>query len=186
MNDFQRQYGLILSEIRAAMEAIDPDQVEGLIETMLQARQVLVIGVGRVMLSMQAMAKRLNHLGIKAFCVGDINEPAITKDDLLVVGSGSGESVVAVAIARIAKQHGARIAHIGSNPNSTLAPMSDVFIRIPVETKLSLSDEIQSRQIMTSLFDQSLYVFGDCVSLMIAERRGLDVKSLWRYHANLE
>lgn len=186
MNGFQRQYELILSEIRTAMEAVAPDQVEAFVEAVLAAQQVFVIGVGRVMLSMRAMAKRLNHLGIKAFCVGDVNEPAITENALLVIGSGSGESVVPLAIAKVAKQHGAKIAHIGSNANSTLAPITDVFVRIPVKTKLNLPDEIQSRQIMSSLFEQSLYVFADSVALLIAERRGLGVNSLWRHHANLE
>ncbi len=186
MNCFKKQWEMILSEIRTAMEGVDTEQVEVFIKAILKAEQVFVVGVGRVMLSMQAMAKRFNHLGIKTFCVGDINEPAITKHDLLIIGSGSGESVVPVSIAKVAKRHGAKIAHIGSNRNSSLAPMTDVFVRIPVKTKLDLPDEIQSRQIMSSLFEQSLYVLADSAALLIADRRGLDIESLSKYHANLE
>ena len=185
-NSFSDCYRIVLGEIRQAMELAEPEQVESLVEVLLDSEKVFVVGVGRVMLSLQAFAKRLNHLGIPAFCVGDINEPAITERDLLLVGSGSGESVVPVAIARIAKQHQAQIAYIGSNPNSTLAPLTDVFVRIPVKTKLGLADEIQSQQIMSSLFEQSLYILGDIVALMIAGRRNLDLKDLWLHHANLE
>ncbi|MBI3945968.1 MAG: SIS domain-containing protein [Armatimonadetes bacterium] len=186
MGDFQESCELILSEVRSALAAVDPAQVEALIEALTSVDQVFVIGVGRVMLSVQAFAKRLCHLGIRAHVVGDITEPAITERDLLVVGSGSGESVVPVAIARVAHRHGARIAHIGSNPESTLAPLTSVFVRVPVQTKLSLRGEIASQQIMSSLFEQALYLLGDAVCLTLARRRNLEPKALWRFHANLE
>ena len=183
---FADSYKLILDEIHQAMEMVDPEQVDTLAEALLSADKVFVIGVGRVMVSLQAFAKRLNHLGITTSCVGDINEPALTSKDLLIVGSGSGESVVPVSIARIADRHGACIAHIGSNPQSSLAPITDIFVRIPARTKLALPNEIQSQQIMSSLFEQSLYLLGDAVALLIARRQHLDLKSLWQHHANLE
>lgn len=39
---------------------------------------------------------------------------------------------------------------------------------------------------MTSLFEQSLLLFGDMLAMAIIERRGLDMDRLWQYHANLE
>jgi len=138
------------------------------------------------MLSLMAMAKRLAHLGVRTCIVGEITEPAITDRDLLVVGSGSGESLIPVAIAKKAKTFGARIAHLGSNPASSLKNITDIFVRIPVRTKLALPDEIDSRQPMTSLFEQTLLLLGDAVAQLIIHRRRLEIKSLWRYHANLE
>ena len=176
----------ILDEVAQALGAVDPYQVEALVEAITAADQLFLIGVGRVMLSLQAFAKRLNHLGIRAHCVGDINEPAITRDDLLIVGSCSGKSEVPVTIARIAHRHGARIALIGSNPGSPLAPIADVFVRIPVRSRLELPDEILSEQLLTSLFEQALLLLGDAIALMIARRLGLDPATLWQYHANLE
>jgi 6-phospho-3-hexuloisomerase len=186
VTSYAESYELVLREIRQALDCVDPTQVEALVDAMSIANRVFVVGVGRVMISLQAFAQRLNHLGIPTSCVGDINEPPITDCDLLVVGSGSGESVVPVAIARVAKRYGARISHIGSNARSSLAPLTDVFVRIPVQTKLGLDDEIRSEQIMTSLFEQCLYILSDSMALMIARRRGLDLKDLWQYHANLE
>jgi 6-phospho-3-hexuloisomerase len=177
---------LVLDELHQALAAVDPSEVEALVDSLMAADKVFVVGVGRVMLSLQAFAKRLNHLGIHTACVGDINEPAITARDLLVVGSGSGESVVPVAIAGVARRHGARIAHIGSNPHSSLEPLTDLFVRIPVRTRLVLPDEIPSSQVMSSLFEQSLLLLGDIVALMIVERRHLVLQDLWSYHANLE
>ena len=39
---------------------------------------------------------------------------------------------------------------------------------------------------MTSLFEQSLLLFGDTTAMMMVEDRGIDVGKLWQYHANLE
>ncbi len=183
---FQDSANLILDECRLALSKIDPVAVDTLIEAVMSAEKIFFVGVGRVLLALQAMAKRLNHLGLDTYYVGQITEPAITDRDLLIVGSGSGESLIPVAIAKKAKSFGAKIAHIGSNPESSLKPVTDVFVRIPVCTKLAGPDEINSQQPMTSLFDQCLLIFGDALAGMIIQRKRLDRKALWHYHANLE
>ena len=186
MKSFNETYDLILNEIHKSLDAVNQDKIEEFTDALLRAKQVFVVGVGRVMLSLQAMAKRFNHIGIPTHCVGDINEPAITENDMLIIGSGSGESVVPVAIAKVANKFKPIIVHIGSNPESSLAPITDIFIRIPVKTKLNLPDEIQSEQIMSSLFEQSLYILSDAVALYICDQKQVDLKKLWQYHANLE
>ena len=186
MSDYSDAVSLIEREISSALNCVDTFQVERLVDEILKARQVFCVGVGRVHISLQAFVKRLNHFGIRAFMVGALDEPAITKDDLLIVGSGSGSSVVPVAIARVARRYDARIIHIGSNPEGPISEFSDSMVRIPVRTKLNKDDEIDSKQIMSSLFEQSLYILCDSVCLMIAKRLDTDIKALWRYHANLE
>ena len=183
---FHQASTLIQQEIAAALAAVDGDKAAALAQAVMAADQVFLIGVGRVLISLKAMCKRLNHLGVRAWCVGDLNEGAITEKDLLIVGSGSGETAVPLQIARIAKTYGAAVVHIGSNPESSLAHYTDLFVRIPVRTKLNREEEIDSAQIMSSLFEQSLYLLCDSICLMIADEKQLDIKSLWRCHANLE
>ena len=183
---FGEAYPVILDEIGRALDAVDETQVEELIGALLGAERVFLTGVGRVLLSVRAFAKRLNHIGIPAWCVGDTDEPAAPPGDLLVVASGSGESVIPLAIARVAKAKGVRVAHVGSNPASSLAPLTDLFVRIPVRTRLGRDDEIASEQPMTSLFEQALLVFFDAVCLAIVRRRQIDLPALWSRHANLE
>src|SRR5699024_5237543 len=115
-----------------------------------------------------------------------ITEPAITEKDLLIVGSGSGESAFPLTIAKKAKKFNVRVAHIGSNPNSSMKAYTDFFIRIPVSTKLQLPNEVTSIQPMTSLFEQSLLLLGDTLALMLIKERDINISSLWQYHANLE
>lgn len=177
---------LVLQELHTSLGVVKEEEVEKLIELVLGARKVFFIGVGRVMLSLQAMAKRWNHLGIECHLVGEITEPAITPDDILIVGSGSGTTLFPAGIAQKAHKIGAKIVHIGSNPNSGLKDICTLMVRIPVRTKYYLEDEIDSKQPMTSLFEQTLMLLGDVVAKMIIDRKELDMKGLWQYHANLE
>lgn len=177
---------LILNELNTALSSIKAEEVELLIEAILHARRVFFVGVGRVLLSLEAMAKRWAHLGIDTHIVGEITEPAITAEDLLIVGSGSGTTLFPAGIAQKAHSLGAKVVHIGSNPNSPLKDTAAFMVRIPVRTKYYLADEIDSSQPMTSLFEQTLLLLGDVVAKMIIDRQGLDLKGLWQYHANLE
>ena len=191
MSDFAKQYqdtcAAVLDELKRTLDSIDPASVEKLAQAIQEADQVFFVGVGRVLLSLQCVCKRLAHLGVRAHYVGEITEPAITKNDLLIVGSGSGASLFPLGIAKKARSTvDCKIVHIGSNPNSEMKDIADFMIRIPVRTKFYLEDEIDSCQIMTSLFEQSVLLLGDVLAKMIVEQRQLDMKALWQYHANLE
>ena len=174
--DYQEVQKLITEELAVTLGQVEEKEVEALLAGIQKAEKVFFVGVGRVLLSLEAIAKRLAHLGIKTYVVGQITEPAITEKDLLIVGSGSGESAFPLIIAKKAKSLNAAVAHIGSNPNSS----------IPVSTKLNLPNEVPSVQPMTSLFEQSLLLLGDTLALMIIREKNIDMKSLWQYHANLE
>lgn len=183
---YQESHRQIIKELSNTLDSVSEEQVSKLIKLIENADKVFFVGVGRVLLSLEAIAKRLAHLGVRTYVVGQITEPAITEKDLLIVGSGSGESAVPLAIAKKAKKFNAKVAHIGSNPNSSMKEFSDLFVRIPVQTKLYLPDEISSVQPMTSLFEQSLLLLGDTIALQMVKEKNIDMKDLWQYHANLE
>ena len=177
----------VLGELERALSNVETASLDRLKEDILAADQVFFVGVGRVMLSLQCICKRLAHLGIRTHYVGEITEPHLNKNDLLIVGSGSGSSLFPLGIARKARETvNCRIVHIGSNPNSEMREIADYMVRIPVRTKQYLDDEIDSCQPMTTLFEQSLLLLGDILAKMIIEEKQLDMKALWRYHANLE
>lgn len=186
-SSFEKARTVILTEIDQSLGKIKEEEVEKLLEAILAADQVFFVGVGRVLLALQAICKRLAHLGIRTHYVGEITEPAITEKDLLIVGSGSGSSLFPLGIAKKAREvANPTIIHVGSNPKSPMREYADFMVRIPVQSKLYLDDEITSDQPMTSLFEQSLFLLGDILAIMIIERKGLDLKKLWQYHANLE
>ncbi len=184
---YDKHKKIVLSELEQSLSAISVEQVECLLHEILNARKVFFIGVGRVLLSAKAICKRLAHLGIDSHYVGEITEPAITDKDLLIVCSGSGETIFPLNIAKKAREKfGCKIVHIGSNPKGEMKNICDFMVRIPVRTKLYLADEIESQQPMTSLFEQSLLLFGDILAMLIIEHKNLDLSTLWEFHANLE
>lgn len=177
---------IVLDECTRALQAVDPIIVSEYLNLLRNAEKVFFVGVGRVLLSLKAICKRYAHIGINAVVVGDITEPAMTNRDVLIVGSGSGNTLFPVAIAKKAKQIGATIIHIGSNPENSITDCTDLLVRIPVASKLRREDEINSQQPMTSLFEQTLLLFGDITTMMILEERNNAIEDLWQYHANLE
>ena len=49
----------VLGEIDKALGAVDPESVERFVDAVLKADQVYFVGVGRVLLSLQAIWKRI-------------------------------------------------------------------------------------------------------------------------------
>jgi len=184
--NFQNLKDEVCEEIKKALANVNEQNFDKLIDLILFAEKVFVIGVGRVMLVMQSFAKRLKHLGIDAHVVGEIVEPPISKGDVLIVGSGSGESIIPVDIAKLAKKFGAKVGLITSSNRSTLKKLVDVSVRIPSPTKLHLPNEPISKQPMSNLFEQSLFILCDCLTIILQEKLGITEEEMWKVHANLE
>jgi len=178
--------GQVCKEIKSALVKVEEKDVDSLIDAILSAQKVFVIGVGRVMLMMKAFAKRIKHLGIDVHVVGEIVEPPIGKKDFLLVGSASGETRIIVTIAEIAKEKKAKVGLITASPRSKLKKLADTCVTIPSPTKLGLPGEPKSQQPMGNLFEQSLLIFGDCLAMLLQERLRVTEAKMWEAHANLE
>jgi len=177
---------LIINEISRLLISVDPEEVYLLVDEIIKADKVFFIGVGRVFLSLQCFCKRLAHLGIEANIVGAVNEKAMSKGDLLIVASGSGESVFPAVISKKALALNGRIGLITSARDSTIKSISNFAVHLPCPTKNDPHLGIKSKQSMSTLFDQTLHIFGDVVAMIIQSDKGLTKEDLWNYHANLE
>lgn len=184
--NFQALQNQVCREINSALSKVKEEEINEFIDALFSAEKVFVMGVGRVMLMMQCFAKRIKHLRIDSYVVGETIVPAISNKDILVVGSGSGETITSVTIAQLAKKFGAKVALITAAKNSTLKKMADISVRIPCSTKLKAADEPISKQPMTNLFEQALLIFGDCITMIFQKRLNLSEEEMWKVHANLE
>lgn len=182
---YLEQVDQVTAELAAVLQSIETRRIEAYLSRLQQADKVFFVGVGRVLLALQTTAKRFNHLGIKSWVVGEINEPPIGPQDILVVGSGSGESLFPRHIAARAKEFGAGVVHLTSNPASTIAQMADVVVDFHCGSKAG-AGAFFSIQPMTTLFEQALMVFGDLMCLQLMELKGLSQDEVGRRHANLE
>ncbi len=180
------QTALITDELSRAMVQISEVEAEEFMTQLLSARRVLVVGVGRVLISLKSWVKRMIHLGIDINFVGSETERPIFAEDLLIVASSSGESAVPKAIAQIAKSKGAHVVYIGCTADSTIAQMADSRLLLAGRTKLALPGEFGSAQPMSTLFEQQLFLLGDALTLIIMNRKNLSEGNIKANHANLE
>jgi len=189
--DFQTLQSQVCQEISSALSKVKDEEINEFIDVLLSAEKVFVMGVGRVMLMMQSFAKRIKHMGIDSCVVGETVIPPISNKDVLLVGSGSGETITSVTVAQLAKKHGAKVVLITAAKDSTLKKIADISVRIPSTTKrrlmmLKTPDEPFSVQPMTNLFEQALLIFGDCISIILQKKLDVSEEEMWKAHANLE
>ena len=96
----------INDEVNHVLKEIDEQQIDLFMEDVLSKDRIFIAGVGRTGLMMKSFSMRLMHLGLKVFYIGETNTPSVNHDDLLIVGSGSGETLSLVSITEKAKNLG--------------------------------------------------------------------------------
>jgi 6-phospho-3-hexuloisomerase len=185
-NDYQRLARLVSAEIVDVLDQVKDEEVDSLVQEIITAEKIFLIAVGRVFLSLQCLAKRLAHFGFDVNVVGSIVEKPISRRDVLLVASGSGESMFPLSIVRIAKTYGARVAMITSAESSTIKKMADTVLHLPCPTKVDLTVGAKSSQPMSTLFDQCVHIFGDVLCLVLQDKTEQSGEELFKNHANLE
>ena len=106
---FNDYYPTVLREIEETLGEIDQTKITYFLKQIMDAQRVFIVGVGRTGLIMRCFAMRLMHLGIEVQIIGDITTTAVGKNDLLLIGSGSGETGSILSIARKAHNLGVHI-----------------------------------------------------------------------------
>ena len=137
----------------------------------------------------RGLAMRLMHLGFKAYVVGETVTPAIEPGDLLIIGSGSGETATLTVIANKAKKVGAKLALITIFPKSTIGKLADIVVQIVAATTMSDQDSgAKSIQPGANMFEQSMLLFCDATVIRIIDRNKIEDSNtvLMKRHANLE
>lgn len=187
---FKELEEVICNEIKNTLKNIDNKEIENFINYILEAREnngkLFVMGVGRAMLMCKAFAKRLGHLGIETYVVGETTTPPILTKDLLIVVSGTGETSTSLNIAKLAKKFKAKVASVTTSESSSLAGISNIYIKIPSPNKFPSTGDSSSVQPMANLFEQSLLIFFDCISIIIQNKLKIFNKEMLDRHANLE
>jgi 6-phospho-3-hexuloisomerase len=181
MQDFQKLKSDVLKELEEVIGKIDESGITELVNLILASPKTFVMGAGRSMLVCKAFAKRLSHLKVCAHVVGETVTPPIGKDDLLIACSSSGETLTTLSISKLANQYGGKTASITSDADSTLCRISDMSILVPLPAEPS-----GSVLPMASLFEQALFIMGDCIAILIKERLGITEDEMRTHHANLE
>lgn len=175
----------ILDDLREILNEIDSGQIENVLTDILESNKIFVAAAGRSFLMMKAFAMRLMHMGFKVYVVGEIVTPAIQKGDLLLMGSGSGETATLRVIAEKAKKAGATLDVLTIYKDSSIAGLSDRILVIPAATN-QVEGGKTSWQPGGSSFEQSILILLDSMTISLAHELDISLSGALNLHANLE
>jgi len=176
---------LVAQEIAHTVAQLDQQQLQSVVDEIGGARRVFVCGTGRSLLMMKALAMRLMHAGLEAYVVGETVTPAIEPGDLLIVGSGSGQTRTTLAMVQAAAAEGAHVVALTAHADSPIAAAGDLVIEIPAPIT-SQPAAGASAQPPGSLFEQCLLAVGDALVLAVMERLGTTIEDMRARHTKLE
>ncbi len=180
--DFRELSRAVLTDVVRCIGSVEPEEVSALIDAIAAKRKVFLIGTGRSGLMLQAMAVRLSHLGIAAHVIGSAQCPPVRKGDLVLVGSGSGETAVPLGHVRAARECGASIALITAAPDSSIAKLANTVLHVPAPAAPCAG----MPHTLRSLFEECLLIICDCVCRMLQDRLGITAEDMQSRHSGRE
>lgn len=110
---------------------IDKRTIFKVVDELKRARNIYIYGVGSSGLTGKEMMQRLLRMGFNVHCISDshmmiINSSIVTKKDLVIGISISGETVEVMHSLRKARENGAKTVCITSFENSSISKYSDI------------------------------------------------------------
>ncbi|WOF17028.1 6-phospho-3-hexuloisomerase [Methanoplanus sp. FWC-SCC4] len=129
--DVKDNMRVMVSEISSVIDAISQERIDCMVGELIKERRIYVAGAGRSGLIGRAFAMRLMHIGLDSYVVGETVTPAMRKDDLVVIFSGSGETNSVVDIAETSKSLGGCLCLITSHKESRISELADCVVVLP-------------------------------------------------------
>ncbi len=177
---FWESTAYINKKIDDILKNVSEGKVEDAINLFMHAKRIFVYGTGRSGLVGKAFAIRLMHLGFQTFVIGETITAPVQKNDLVVLISGSGETIPVAMTAEIARRLGTKIISITANPDSHIARFADILI------SLSVGGRDPALAPLGTLFEASSWVFLDGLVSELMARKDEDEKEMRKRHATLE
>lgn len=172
----------ILDEITGVLDKVDETGLKETLAYLKKEKRIFVDGEGRSGLMAKGFAMRLMHLGFSVYVIGETITPAIKKEDVFIVVSGSGESANSLEDTKKAKKTGSKIIAVTSKENSSIAELADSILLVPGTVKSEQGENRTSIQLLSSLFDQTLHITLDVLCLMISRRDGFSNEEATKKH----
>lgn len=174
----------VMHEVDEVMSLVDESQIDDAEKVIQKDQRIFVLGAGRSGLMAKGFAMRLMHIGYTVFVIGETITPSIQAGDVLVSVSGSGKTGMVVEPTEKAKTNGVKVVAITSNSESPLAKLGNAVIVVPGATKAG--DGVQSIQLLSTLFDQSVHITLDVLCLKLSRRDHISNETAKATHSNME
>ena len=163
------------------LAAIDQISLDRIAQAIVDAKRIYIAGWGRAGNCIKILAMNCSQMGLTAYICGDNTTPSIHPGDLLIIGSGSGETKTIALLAQQAKMHGAALALISTNSESTIGKLADINVVIPTTT---IAEGTPSG--MDGYFYHVLVQTVDIIRGYVCEILGITKEQMHENHNNLE
>lgn len=176
----------ILEENRRLLDNLEKDRVDAFVRKLLTARTVFCSAQGRSGFVLRCFCMRLMHLGSRVHFCGETVTPALGREDMLIVLSGSGETPSTLQAVREAKERGTYTFGILGSLDSSIGSLVDGSIHLAGTTKMRRESEPQSLQMSGSLFEQSAFLLLEAIVLALYQEATDVLGSVSPRHAVIE
>lgn len=172
----------IEAEAVAALEAGLDGNFSLAVDMILQCKgKVVITGIGKSGLICQKIASTMASTGTPAFFLhpaegihGDLG--MLTKDDVVIAASCSGETAEVTRILPVIKRMGLPLIAITSKADSTLVRAADTFIHIPVK------EEACPLGLAPTASTTATLAMGDALAVALLTRRGFKEEDFAFFH----
>ena len=180
---FHQSIAYIQKKIHDILGTVSVKEITMVKQLFLQANRIFVYGAGRSGLVAKAFAVRLVHLGFQTFVIGETITAPVQKGDLVVIVSGSGETIPAVMTAEIAHDLGASVISITGKKKSNIAQYADVTLFIA-----AACNDCERKQFapLGTLFEASVWILLDGLIADLLQSKHETEETMRQRHATLQ
>jgi 6-phospho 3-hexuloisomerase len=180
---FSESIKYIQKKIKYILESVSKEDIEKVRNLFFNSNRIFVYGAGRSGLVAKAFAIRLVHLGFQTFVIGETITAPVQKGDLVVIISGSGETIPAVMTAEIANNLDAYVISITAKKKSEIAKFADITLYI----SSSCDEEERKRYApLGTLFEASVWILLDGLTAYLLDSKKESEEVMRSRHATLE
>jgi 6-phospho 3-hexuloisomerase len=180
---FQKSLEYIHKKIKDILSQVSEKDIEKFTDLFFKSKRIFVYGAGRSGLVAKAFAIRLMHLGFQTFVIGETITAPVQKNDLVVIVSGSGETIPAVMTAEIANNLDANVVSITGKKESDIAKFADITIYISAGCK---EEERKKYAPLGTLFEASVWILLDGIIADLLNSKKETEEDMRSRHATLE
>jgi len=180
---FSESISYIQRKIRDILDNVPQNDIDKVKKLFFSSNRIFVYGAGRSGLVAKAFAIRLVHLGFQTFVIGETITAPVQKGDLVVIVSGSGETIPAVMTAEIANNLDAYVVSITAKKKSEIAKFADVTLFIS-----ATCDELERKKFapLGTLFEASVWILLDGLIADLLDSKSESEEKMRSRHATLE
>ncbi len=180
---FKESIEYIQLKIKEILGEVSVEDINDIKKLFFKTNRVFLYGAGRSGLVAKAFAIRLVHLGFQTFVIGETITAPVQKDDLVIIISGSGETIPAVMTAEIAHNLDAFVVSITGKKESDIAKFADITLYIK-----STCNEVKRKKYapLGTLFEACVWILLDGITAELLDHKKETEENMRSRHATLE